>query len=167
MNLLVMRHGDAEPYKGASTDAARALTGFGREQAKSASKKLLERRRPDTVFISPYRRAQETAAIVLMELESGAASKRIKPVDSDVDSPARPIRSETMDWLTPEADLAQVTQGLSEVDAPILLLVSHMPLVSVLTSYLCGENHAFGTAQIACIELEFFHQGQGELKWLL
>lgn len=64
MELMLVRHADAEPGDGYAEDALRPLTKKGskmQEQVAMALRKL--RRRPDRVFTSPRLRALQTAQI--------------------------------------------------------------------------------------------------------
>jgi broad specificity phosphatase PhoE len=61
-NLVLLRHGEPDwsPRGGPSVNDP-GLTPFGRAQARAAAQRLA--RRPlDAIYVSPYRRAQETAA---------------------------------------------------------------------------------------------------------
>ena len=61
MKLWILRHGEAEPH--ARSDAQRNLTEHGREQVRQAAAHLIGQS-IDTILVSPYVRAQQTAEIV-------------------------------------------------------------------------------------------------------
>ena len=66
MELLVMRHGDAEDSK---DDFHRRLTSLGRDEAKDAALAISSRGlAPEVIYASPLKRAQETAGIVAEHL---------------------------------------------------------------------------------------------------
>lgn len=76
MELLIIRHAKAEPH--ALSDAERALTEVGREQAKKVGEFLSQSNLvPDLTLASPLVRARQTADI-LCEV-SGAPSPSIEP----------------------------------------------------------------------------------------
>ena len=125
MKILIMRHGEAESLSRAGgIDAERNLTDFGRRQAQQAGRCIEQSGFvPDAVWVSPYRRAQQTATGFL---ESFAG-----------------IASETLTALVPDAAPAQLLDSLAQrspVDSGIdnLMLVSHQPLVSFLVAGLSG-----------------------------
>ena len=60
--VVVMRHGEAEPWAG--SDPERRLTEEGRVQAEAVSVSIRQWVTPDVIFASPYARAQETGRIV-------------------------------------------------------------------------------------------------------
>jgi len=149
MKLLVLRHGQAEAR--AASDEQRALTEVGRrdvarvtEAAGSAFEGL------EALWVSPYRRAQQTARIVTDTLQwQGSAV--------------------TVEDLQPEASLERLYARLQACKARSLLLVSHQPLVGSLLDDLCGEDpgcHPMGTASLACLNLEVPARGLGSLEWL-
>lgn len=147
MQLLILRHGEAEAR--AATDAERALTPRGQQQAQAVGQWLASQGlRPDVVVSSPYRRAQETAAAVL----AGAAWAAALP-------------TVTCEALVPEGDPRQVERWLAARPEPLILVVSHMPLVAQLLSWLDGgvltEGVGFGLAELRGLELPVMGAGQG------
>ncbi|MGB2090513.1 MAG: phosphohistidine phosphatase SixA [Akkermansiaceae bacterium] len=76
MELLLIRHAKAEPHS--LSDAERALTDSGREQAQKVGRFLLGNDLvPDLTLASPLVRARQTAEIVCEV--SGASSPTIEP----------------------------------------------------------------------------------------
>jgi phosphohistidine phosphatase len=112
MKLWILRHGEAEPH--ARSDAQRNLTEHGREQVRQAAAHLIGQS-IDTMLVSPYVRAQQTAEIVRKVLGGTPALK-------------------TVSWLTPESDPACAVGQLP--DNGNVLLVSHQPFVGELISLL-------------------------------
>ncbi|MHB8822509.1 MAG: SixA phosphatase family protein, partial [Pseudomonadaceae bacterium] len=85
MKLWLLRHGEAEPR--ARTDAERNLTEQGRLDVRAIAAHL--RNQPlQTILVSPYQRAQQTAEIVRQELGFSGAF-------------------ETVPWATPDSDLRE------------------------------------------------------------
>ncbi|WP_426417538.1 phosphohistidine phosphatase SixA [Aestuariirhabdus sp. LZHN29] len=145
--VLLMRHGEAEGM--AVDDAQRALTAAGEAQA-AASARYLTGYAIERVVASPYRRAQQTAALVSQELGGGFSSSEL---------------------LIPDADPVIALQSLAESTTDNLLLVCHMPLVSRMAGWLLEGEGAWGpgfaTADIAVIEAEWIAAGTGLLRAML
>ncbi len=147
--LFIMRHGQAETR--ASSDAERALTARGEKDVERMADALTtELAELDQLWVSPYRRARQTAAIV-----NGALGRGAEPVVTEL--------------LTPDADLEALCAQLQACEEEHLLLVSHMPLVGDLIHYLTGAEpgrYTMGTASVACLSLEMVAAGLGRLTWL-
>lgn len=107
MKLIIMRHGQAELE--APSDARRPLTAHGRQQVSSTAKKL-QCFSPSRIIASPYLRAQQTGTLVAEVM--GLA------LETDQD-------------IVPEGSPYTVIRNLPE--SGVVMLVSHMPLVSSLT----------------------------------
>lgn len=144
MRLLIMRHGEAEPYTGEQTDRDRKLTNFGSDQAQRAARSMVTAP-PERVLVSPYQRTQQTAARVCAEIGR--------------------VEWQTCDWLRSGAPLHQATQELDQLRGNCVLLISHMPLVSLLVEFYTGEQVGFQTANIAQIDMEYVGREQGDLSW--
>lgn len=146
MQVFIMRHGEAEP--GGDSDAGRALTPQGQQEALSVLKGSHEALTAvDVIWASPYTRAQQTALIVSELL-------------------AKPVTTQT--WLTPTGDPVRVMDELGQVQNTVLL-VSHQPLVGVLVDSLAGLEpgcYRMGTSALASIETDVFAANCGQLKWL-
>jgi phosphohistidine phosphatase len=148
MRLWLLRHGEAEAH--ARTDAERALTNHGRREVQQAAQHLLGRPL-DIILVSPYVRAQQTAALVKQAL--GFAGE---------------LRS--VAWLTPDSDLREVLAKLECYDVAELLLVTHQPLVGNLAGWLVQGHRqqplAMATASLAALEGEMPAAGAMELLTL-
>jgi phosphohistidine phosphatase SixA len=149
MELIVMRHGEAETY--AASDRARNLTRHGRQQAVAAGKWLVEHSlTAEHIWVSPYPRAQQTAECV--QLAMGL------------------LPSTTQDFLQPGSSPVAVLDHLSQSHYSRLLIVSHNPMISQLVNYLAsGTLHgpaAMGTASIAKFSADEWLAGCCELDWL-
>ncbi len=131
--LLLARHGRAD-----GMHAEASLTHEGESAVRRLAARLLaEALPPDAACVSPYRRARQTMAGLLLGLDS-----RIEPqVVSDL----------MPDSEADEALLALQAHGLG---TGRLLVVSHMPLVSAITRRLTGEDHGFMPGHLVEIALE-------------
>ena len=135
MKLWVLRHGEAQAH--ARTDAERKLTEHGRAEVLRSAAHLIGQH-IDTIFASPYVRAQQTAQLVRETLG----------FEADI---------RTVPWLTPEGNPQQV---LEKLDGDVnVLLVSHQPLVGSLISFFqqghLRQPHPMSTASLAELEGEF------------
>ena len=145
MNIVIMRHGQAESQ--AATDFDRALTIQGIEQASAAGGCLSGLGLSfDQAWVSPYLRTQQTADQVLAQL---SVSKRL-----------------SVDLLVPETHPMDLINALAEQPGENLLLVSHQPLVSSLVSSLAGIHVPMSPASMALLETPVAAAGCAELQWL-
>ena len=147
MRIYVVRHGEAEGM--VSTDAERRLTVPGRQQVLDIWRALRDQGvRPTTLVSSPYVRARQTATAI------AEVFPELQPV----------IRPE----LTPDGSTGRVLSWLGDLPTlEGLVLVSHMPLVSLLTADLTdGAHTTFPVACVACIDLEVVARHAGRLLWL-
>lgn len=135
-----MRHGEAEPLQ--SHDLQRALTVQGQQEVKQMARWLATAYASfDYVWVSPYLRTQQTAALVL-EAQRGACQLQLKPE------------------LVPDGSVLAVQNAvdllLAEHPFARILLVSHMPLVSFLVEGFteAGRTPIFTTAAVSCIDYE-------------
>jgi phosphohistidine phosphatase len=116
MKLWVLRHGEAEPH--ARRDAERELTAHGREQVLHSAARLIGQPL-DSILVSPYVRARQTAELVRKTL--GFTSGLV-----------------TVPWLTPDSEPKFAISKLP--DTGNVLLVSHQPFVGDLISLLLHGN---------------------------
>lgn len=144
--LDLIRHGEAGP-SGPEGDAARTLTPNGRASIQRLGRDRLAVDRPDRLFVSPYRRAQESARLLI---------EAIRP----------PPVIETLDELTPDHEPADVVVTLAPFDLTgHVVLVGHQPLIGALVAYLAGgRDREMATASIARIEFsERLGRGRGRI----
>lgn len=148
MKIFIMRHGQAQSI--APSDFSRSLTEQGINEAVKAGQRLSNHHDViNCVFVSPYLRAQQTADVVIEQLNDKLTRK-------------------TLSFITPEDNARDVHDYLDAVCSvekyDSILLVSHMPLVSYLVAELTYDNTMpiFQTATIAKIEYNT-EQMQGEL----
>lgn len=149
MNIVIMRHGQAEAY--ASSDEARCLTSRGQADALAAGRTLAALDVVfDAVWVSPFQRAQQTADQVLKSIEVG--------------------ERETISAITPESPPEQFIAQLNEAGCDNLLLVSHNPFVSSLIGLLCDGAGMYGPpmspASMAMLTADDVLPGCCDLHWL-
>ena len=155
MNLLIMRHGEAEPYAGETTDASRSLTDRGVEYVHQVGVRLAEfdrnRSKLDVLLVSPFLRTQQTADIVADNLGSDPKRK-------------------TCDWLLSESSVEyanrQLDQMFTEAELETALIVSHMPFVSLLSEFLTGSRLIFQPGSVALVEFDVIGREQGACSWI-
>jgi len=148
--LYLMRHGSAVAH--AATDAERPLSDQGRAEVAAMVPHLLAKP-PALVWVSPYLRAQQTAAIVL----SGLQAAGIRP------------QLETVAGITPDDNPFAAVDMLASASQSPLLVVTHNPFVSVLVSLL-SEGHSqarlgMATASIGCLSGDVVGMGTLTLEW--
>ncbi|MGI1677316.1 MAG: phosphohistidine phosphatase SixA [Cellvibrionaceae bacterium] len=148
MKLFVLRHGEAE-YS-APTDEERQLTDHGGNEVRSiVEKKLTKLKSVQHIFVSPYVRAQQTAAIVHELLPD--------------------IPMTTLPIITPDGKVSEVLDFLQKENIENVILVSHQPLVGDLVSQMVGQPVGFyrmSTAALAYIKTDVFAAGCGTLRWI-
>ena len=146
MIIFVMRHGEAEPFK--LDDQSRHLTRFGVKQSENASKWMAkqlnthtELKQVDLTLVSPYVRAIETL---------GAVEQFIS-INNAVQTP-----SVTPDGNPKHAHDLIDGELLQANNINCLLVISHMPLVSLLSDAICHGFNArvFGTADVLMINYD-------------
>jgi phosphohistidine phosphatase len=117
MDLLVIRHGQAEPRGGGASDAARRLTDDGRRKMRRGARGL-RNLVPElgALVASPLVRAVETAEI-LADVYGGAAIEQTPLLEPEREP------KELVDWLA----------GRTEAT---LAIVGHEPLLSHAASFL-------------------------------
>jgi len=149
MNLIIMRHGEAEPY--ASSDRDRVLTDYGRQQAYAAGEWLKANEIAiNYCWASPYVRTQQTA-------------ESVQSVYGD-------LKACIADFLTPGSSPMAVAEQLRGEATANLLLISHNPMVSQLVNYLSsGRTQGpaiMGTASMAMFDESQWLPGCCSLLWL-
>ena len=149
MILIIMRHGEAVEYK--EPDHTRVLTEFGKQQCEDVGKYLQKNlagltsnasyhvKNIDLALVSPYIRAQQTFRAVAKHIEVG--------------------RLVTIDAVTPLGNAAQSADLLhayaTDENAPkCMLVVTHLPLVSLLADRVCAGFNAkyFDTANALVLD---------------
>lgn len=143
VNLVIMRHGEAEPLS--SQDSQRQLTASGEREVTQMAFWLQKHYAAfDWVWSSPYLRTQQTAQLMLAK----------QPPFSQL---------EIVPELVPDGEVTRFHDYLDArlADKPDarVLIISHMPLVSFLIESftLPGLMPVLDTAAIACID---YHPGK-------
>ncbi len=154
MQIYLLRHGIAEDAKPGGRDADRALTSEGKKKLREVLRHAKQAGvSPALVLTSPLRRALETAQVA-------AAVFQYKD---------EPLRTET---LQPASDPEDAWSEIRvHKDAKELLLVSHEPLVGMLSAYLLGSpalHIDFKKGALLRIDVAHFRAApHGVLKWML
>ncbi len=148
MQLFIVRHGEAEAR--AETDAQRPLSVRGRKQVDALWRQLQgEGVRVQRIMASPYLRAQQTAALIARHYPE--------------------VTPGTLQLITPDDRPQGVLAWLAQQDSlEGLVLVSHMPLVALLSGLLTegeGARVAFGVGDVACFDLEYPASASARLIW--
>jgi phosphohistidine phosphatase len=133
----IVRHGEAAA-SAPGGDAERPLTARGREAVRALAADLAAHGwAPDRVFSSPYVRARQTAEVLARHGAPGLA-----PV--------------TLECLVPGADPGDLLAELVALGHTRghVVLVSHMPLVALLTRLLTGTALAYIPAMLCRIECD-------------
>lgn len=136
MQLYIMRHGEAQEM--AANDEQRSLNERGCEEVINVAG-LLNHEDFDLVLVSPYIRAQQTAQLIIKNNKLTA-------------------KVETLDLITPFGSAEKIHNFLDallvEHDYQKVLVVSHMPLISLLLAELTIDKKMpiFQTAAVAKVE---------------
>lgn len=140
VNLVIMRHGEAEPLS--ANDSQRQLTPRGMHEVSQMAGWLKQHYAAfDWVWASPYLRTQQTAELMLAK-QAPFSQLEIIPE------------------LVPDGDAAvfqsYLDARLSEKPDARILVVSHMPLVSFMVETFTqpGNSPVFSTAQLICISYQ-------------
>lgn len=150
MRLFLLRHAEAEPD--ALTDAERALTDLGREQAARVGEFCRRHLiRPDLVLSSPFRRAQETA----------------RPVAAAIGAECV-VEGFLASGMRPEDALREL---VAYRRAHGVMIVGHQPDLGWLVASLIGlprsESFSVPKASLTALEVSFLSPGGGKLKYTL
>ena len=156
MKLYVLRHAEAEPGAGGTSDEARQLTERGRERMAEAARGMhrlgLEF---DAILTSPLARALQTAAIVAAEYANQPPPQTLLELATGV-APARVVAA-----LAP----------LARHEA--IMIVGHEPQLSALVSLLLAGSPEQVNLQFTkggCVALELSERperGGSELLWMM
>lgn len=142
-----MRHGEAAFDR---DDWHRPLTPKGERQAADNGELLLKKMQPDMLLVSPLLRAQQSAEFAFKH--NGVE-----------------VAAHTCDLVTPESNVVEFLRWLEAQDIPgEVAVVSHMPFVAELSSYLISGKRAsrgFSPAQIQYLRLDYWQAGCADLLW--
>ena len=143
--LAIVRHGAAVP--GGDSDASRALTEQGQLQADAAGAWLSQHMPGAGILVSPYLRAQQTAAALVRHGLGQGEGHTSGLVTSDA--------------LTPSGHPERIVESLL-LRTDDLILVSHLPLVGRLAALLVdGQvyDQPWSTAECWVLEGDVFAAG--------
>ncbi|WP_269619181.1 phosphohistidine phosphatase SixA [Zhongshania sp. BJYM1] len=148
MEILLIRHGAASWE--CKTDIERELTEQGQREVQAAADWIRASGwQPDELWVSPYRRAVQTAAIINRDWQ---------------------LKPRLKSSLTPDTPQSELESMLSTFRGQRLMLVSHNPLLSnAIDFWHGGANKSYWgmhTASMAMVTAEVFAQGCGNLEWL-
>tara|TARA_R110001583_G_scaffold16495_11_gene67513 strand:- start:1309 stop:1788 length:480 start_codon:yes stop_codon:yes gene_type:complete len=148
MEILLVRHGAAS--WDTKTDIERTLTDLGRVEINAASAWLTASEwQPDELWVSPYKRAAESAEILNQQWQ---------------------LRPRLKSSLTPDTPLSELEAMLATFRGDRLMLVSHNPLLSnAINHWHGGEAQSYWgmqTASMAMLDADVFSQGCASLRWL-
>lgn len=150
MKLFIARHGEAERNTG--DDASRLLTERGEAQVRELWQALSEKGVViKRLVASPFVRTQQTAGIIA-SFYPGLEVEHEDVLLSESQPQA------VFDWL----------QQQPEEDG--LALVTHMPLVAIVTGMLTDSACArvpFVPGQVACLDLEVAAIAGARLRWCI
>jgi len=135
IRIDVLRHGIAEPFH-EEGDHARPLTREGETAIEALAARLkVANWRPDRAYSSPFRRAQQTMALMIERAELPLSPQLM----SELEHESTP----------PDLELALLpTLG----QARHVLLVSHQPLVGLLAHHWTGTRVPFAPGDLLGIE---------------
>lgn len=154
MDLYIVRHGVAEESTALGSDAARALTDEGRKKTARVARGLAALEiEPEVILTSPLVRARQTADIL-----SGA----LRPKDGVSE----------VKWLEAGASPAEAVRQLARLKHDSVMIVGHMPDLSVLASMLLSGKPsvkiAFKKAAVCALSFDGrARTGRGRLEWLM
>lgn len=148
MKLFVVRHGEAEAP--VQSDFERQLTARGQQDVKAVAQQLqVDLAQASHLWVSPYTRTQQTAAIIQQVLPA--------------------VTCITSELLTPEANPLRLCEAIEDAQLESLILVSHQPLVGRLVDDLCGlepGRYFMGPGSVACMETELLAADMAHLLYL-
>jgi len=154
MQIFIMRHGQASPV--AAVDSERPLTQHGIDEVTLMANWLKSFPfKFDKIFVSPFKRAQQTANTVTSLLNEQSFFVSNSPTTIDFITPsgsARDFRN-FIDGIIHETESANIDKNNKEQR---FLIISHMPLVSYLVAELTHQQNCpiFQTAAIAEISYD-------------
>jgi phosphohistidine phosphatase len=145
VEILLMRHGKAEPPQ--RTDYDRELTAAGRQRIRSASLGLKQMvgSKPLIIWTSHLPRARQTADIIAETLNVTAISEHEAIYSGDLDS------------------LIPGITGLPEDS--MLLIIGHEPCLSGWSERISGVLIPFKPAAVACFKISHRQPLIGKLRW--
>jgi len=147
VNLLLVRHAEAEDETVSGSDFARQLTRHGQETAAAVARGLRHCIRGSVLlWSSPLLRTRETAAYI-------AQAFGIEVESYNEAIPAGDLNTLSRDW-----------QSLSK-QPETLIVVGHQPHLGIWTTRLTRVSVPVKKASVIGIHLKAVDQLEGELQW--
>lgn len=148
--LWIMRHGLAE--KDFDTDFNRALSSVGENEAKASVSKMLvdTSEKPTRLLVSPFRRTQETAAVVERLINQNNSTEEL-------------VQIELEEMLVHFADHQLLANYLLSLEEERIMIVSHMPIVARLCQALIVDCDIYGFQTAQIVKIDFDDQQQGKV----
>lgn len=154
--LYILRHGDAEPYNFAK-DSDRRLTPEGVKEVQSIATQFYRHEQTiEQMYVSPYRRAQETAdhfSSTLLALGNKDKITRTKLAS-----------------IIPSGDPRAIAGWLSEQEANSILLITHQPFAAQLADLLADaplpHNFMMKTGTMVALEGELLAAACCSFRWV-
>ena len=150
LQLIIVRHGEAEPKVDNVADKDRKLVKKGVKQMRRVANFLdLMNFKLDRVFSSPYLRAYQSAEVILEELEED-------------------LKIETLRELEPDQDVSTLIEKLKELNTAemTILLVGHEPHLSTFIKSITGGDVELKKGGVAVVEFDP-SASKGKLTMLL
>ena len=151
MRVLLVRHAEAVDTHSATTDHDRWLTDEGRRTATQVGRALVGLELAYShIYTSPLVRAVQTAEV-------------LAATHPDFDGPLEVRRALSVD----QGSAAQALEPLERADDDsLIVMVTHMPKISVLATYLgqLASPPSFRTCSVCLLRI---HDGEGRLEWML
>ncbi len=147
MRLIIVRHGEAEAFFGAASDAARKLTPKGSSEVERLGERLAAAGFDvQRIISSPYVRAQQTAALLAAKLGG-----------NDLITTAAELQ--------PDGKPADAINLADAMAFDTVLLASHQPLVGRLLNLLVDKHDLpmFTPACCAIVEADVMATGCAKL----
>ena len=153
MELYLLRHGHA--VSDGTKDHLRPLSELGEQEIRfTASRFSRELSKVESVFVSPFLRAQQSADLVRDHLNPD-------------------VNFYESEFIVPSGDAASTIDMLYEFHAKnscqSALLVCHNPFIETLAALLCHVELGacrFATASLAALDVDVYARGCASLRWL-
>lgn len=148
--IYLMRHSQAAPSDFRTTDEARWLTAKGRgiatDAGRALAKEIAASRSIDMIVCSPLSRTVQTAELVARELGWQAEIRCLSALRSEC-NPQRAI------------------EELLELEAEVVLAVTHEPIVSSMCALLSGEAMKDHRSGFRPAEISRIREGSVNWRW--
>lgn len=146
MDVILLRHGIAEPHGSRADDDARELTDEGRRKMKEIAPALAEIfPKAEAIYSSPLPRAMQTAEFV---------------------AKAYKLRVKKLDILRPGSDPGALREFLDAASEKNLICVGHEPHLSTAMLALTRMHGSIELKKGGCYRVRWAG-GAGRLEWML